>query len=124
MTVEKKKLKGAENVPDGFWALFDDADFNHDEGWGECLLGDESVRRLGDHGFNDRATSVVNRTKYGLYLSRHGDIDILKAKAKAEDSVAMRIEPGQQIGNLKEGGAWDTVFGLNDAISAVLLDKS
>ncbi|PJM91493.1 hypothetical protein [Streptomyces sp. CB01373] len=123
MTVEKKKLKGAENVPDGFWALFDDANFNHDDGWGECLIGDESVRRLADHGFNDRATSVVNKTKHALYLSRHGDTEILRAKIKAEDSASMRVEPGEQISNLKEPGLVGAISNLNDAISAVILDK-
>ncbi|MER7348228.1 peptidase inhibitor family I36 protein [Streptomyces aurantiacus] len=47
----------------------DELNFNVDEeGWGRVLISDESVTHLKDHGFNDCASSAVNKTDRAIAL--------------------------------------------------------
>jgi hypothetical protein len=62
MTVKVIKGQGQDACPPGHWALYDEVNFNvGQEGWGRVLISDESVGNLKDHGFNDHASSVVNK---------------------------------------------------------------
>ncbi|MFG2911462.1 RICIN domain-containing protein [Kitasatospora sp. NPDC048298] len=72
MTVRIIRGKGVDACPQGYWALYDDVGFNKN-GPADILIGDASVTNLKDVGFNDRASSYVNRTGHNIALYDDAD---------------------------------------------------
>ncbi|WP_327350402.1 RICIN domain-containing protein [Streptomyces sp. NBC_01304] len=67
MTVRIIRGQGPDACPWGYWALYENKQYNESEP-ADILISDTSVWNLKDVGFNDRASSYVNRTRYTISL--------------------------------------------------------
>lgn len=67
MTVRIIRGQGVDACPVGYWALYDNVAYNKG-GPADILIGDASAPNLKDVGFNDRASSYVNRTNYSIAM--------------------------------------------------------
>jgi hypothetical protein len=72
MTVRIIRGQGVDACPPGYWALYDNVAFNQ-SGPADILIGDASAANLKDVGFNDRASSFVNRTDHTIVLCDDAD---------------------------------------------------
>ncbi|MEV7601862.1 RICIN domain-containing protein [Kitasatospora sp. NPDC089797] len=115
MTVRIIRGQGVDACPQGYWALYDDVEFNK-KGPADILIGDASVSNLKEVGFNDRASSYVNRTGQVVVLyddAGYGGrrIGVLPGRAERlvvnERTVRPYIFSNEEVGD------------MNDAVSAV-----
>jgi hypothetical protein len=119
MVVRVLKAQGEEACPDGYWALYDDAQFNRTGGWGRVLISNQDVPDLKVFGFNDNASSVVN--KAGRNLELHEDTDYQGEwglfGGKAADLTQIRLKAEDRPNGM--GGTYQADVSFNDAVSSV-----
>ncbi|WP_158692708.1 PLAT/LH2 domain-containing protein [Streptomyces roseochromogenus] len=77
MTVKVIRAKGSDVCPSGSYALYEHPNCNGSVE-GRVVIADESIAKnfgeIGDRGFSDTATCVVNKTKRTLELFQHPDL--------------------------------------------------
>lgn len=120
VTVRIIRGAGRYACPEDYWALYDDADFNEGNRSGEILISDQSIADLQDHGFNDRASSIVNHTRYYVGCFDHADYG----------GREIGLDPGQGLAGVRMSGSRGAgllddcpIEDLNDAVSSVRLEE-
>ncbi|MEV4502610.1 RICIN domain-containing protein [Streptomyces klenkii] len=133
MTVKIIKASGADACPEGWWALYDDTDFNtRGGGWGRVLIGDQSLPDLKPLGFSDRASSLVNRTGGYAVFYENAEESGKGMSADSQPGKSLNVPPGEQVSDLSRaelssGAKWyagGTVLSdsWSDQISQVVVD--
>ncbi|MEV7189894.1 RICIN domain-containing protein [Kitasatospora sp. NPDC093102] len=89
MTVKILEGSGVEVCPKGWYAVFEQEDFNTKE-HGRVLLSDQTLGDVRAFGFDGRVQSVVNRT--GQSLALHVEADF--------KGLAAQVGPGEELASL------------------------